>query len=55
MAEKKINLKWRSSSLTALEAIYYYIAESNPENAADFIERMLEFGNTYLTTKKNLM
>ena len=53
MEEKETRLIWRTSSIKALEDIYFYIAESNPENAANFIERMILFGEslTILPTK----
>jgi plasmid stabilization system protein ParE len=46
MAEKKNSLIWRTTALNALEDIYFYIAENNPGNAAAFIERMLDFGES---------
>ena len=46
MEAGEIKLFWRSSALKSIESIYNYIAESNPVNAAVFIERMISFGES---------
>lgn len=43
MEEKEIGLIWRKRALTALIYIHDYISENNPQNADNYIARMVHF------------
>jgi plasmid stabilization system protein ParE len=42
--EQKISLIWKKRSQNSIRKIFEYIAQNNPQNAGDFIKRMIHFG-----------
>jgi plasmid stabilization system protein ParE len=44
--EQEIRLIWRKRSRNSIRKIYEYVAENNPQNATEFIKRMIHFGQS---------
>lgn len=44
--EQEIRLIWKKRSQNSIRKIFEYIAEHNPQNAAEFIKRMIQFGQS---------
>jgi plasmid stabilization system protein ParE len=44
--EQEIRLIWKKRSQNSIRKIYEYIAKNNPQNAAEFIKRMIQFGQS---------
>jgi len=44
--EQEIRLIWKKRSQNSICKIYEYVAENNPQNAAEFIKRLIQFGQS---------
>ncbi len=49
MAEEKVTVFWRPKAQVALQSTYDFIADNSVKNANEFIDRMLDFGDSLAT------
>jgi plasmid stabilization system protein ParE len=46
MEQRSIQVIWQKRAENALSRFHQYIAKNNPQNARQFIDRMVDFGET---------
>ncbi len=46
MDSRKVKITWKPEALEALQNIYEYIWDRSPQNAENFIELLIDFGDS---------